>query len=70
MPDISNYEIVKNAFYKKDVLKDVIICPVCDSKNVHILKGEGYKIVGDDLIAFICNDCNKVYEFIDVIYKK
>lgn len=69
MPNISNYEIIKNAFYKKDILKDIIICPVCNSKDIHILKGDGHKIIGDDLIAFICNDCKKIYEFIDVIYK-
>lgn len=70
MPNISNYEIIKNAFYKKDILKYIIICQVCNSKDIHILKGDGHKIIGDDLIAFICNDCKKVYEFIDVIYKK
>lgn len=70
MPDISSYKIVKNAFYKKDVLNDVIVCQVCNSKNIHILKGDGHKIIGDDLIAIICNNCKKVYEFIDVIYKK
>ena len=64
-----NYEKIKNAFYKKDILKDIIICPVCNSKDIHILKGDGHKIIGDDLIAFICNDCKKIYEFIDVIYK-
>lgn len=69
MPNISNYEIIKNAFYKKDILKDIIICPVCNSKDIHILKGDGHKIIGDDLIAFICNDCKKIYEFIDVICK-
>lgn len=70
MPNISNYEIIKNVFYKKYILKDIIICPVCNSKDIHILKGDEHKIIGDDLIAFICNYCKKVYEFIDVIYKK
>lgn len=70
MPDISKYKTVKNAFYKKDVLNDIVLCPICNSNDIHILKGDGYKIIGDDLIALICNDCKKVYEFIDVIYKK
>ena len=44
-------------------------CPKCNSKNISVLKGDGFSIVGADYIAIICNDCKKVYGFNDVKYK-
>ena len=46
-----------------------IKCPKCNSKNISVLKGDGFSIVGADYIAIICNDCKKVYGFNDVKYK-
>ena len=45
--------------------KDVF-CPKCNSKNILIQKGDGYKINGADFIAIICHNCKKVYGFYDV----
>ena len=47
----------------------LIKCPKCNSKNISVLKGDGFSIVGADYIAIICNDCKKVYGFNDVKYK-
>lgn len=65
------YEIVREAFSKNEVFtKDGLICPVCKtSNNISLLKGDGFKIYGDDAIAFICDKCRKEYGFNDVKYK-
>ena len=61
----TGYEIVRDACSQDDEL----ICPVCNSKNIVIQKGEGHNIIGLDFIAIICNDCKKIYGYKDVKYK-
>lgn len=61
----TGYEIVRDACSQNDEL----ICPMCNSKNIVIQKGEGHNIIGLDFIAIICNDCKKIYGYKDVKYK-
>ena len=44
-------------------------CNVCGSDNVSIQKGNGELILGDDRIALVCHDCEKIYKFNDVKYR-
>lgn len=67
--DRNGYEIVRDAYSQNEVMKEEIKCPKCNSKNISVLKGDGFSIVGADYIAIICNDCKKVYGFNDVKYK-
>lgn len=56
----NGYEIVRDVFDKKQVsLDDNPHCPICDSKDIILLKGDGYNIYGDDAIGIICNTCKK-----------
>lgn len=66
----NGYEIVRDVFDKKQVsLDDNPHCPICNSKNIIIQKGDGFNIYGNDAIAIICNNCKKLYGFNDVKYK-
>ena len=66
----NNYEIIRDSFDKKKVsLSSKLHCPICDSKNVILLKGNGQNIYGDDSIGIICDNCKKIYGFNDVKYK-
>ena len=67
--DRNGYEIVRDAYSQNEVMKEEVKCPKCNSKNISVLKGDGFRIVGADYIAIICNDCKKVYGFNDVKYK-
>ena len=67
--DRNGYEIVRDAYSQNEVVKEKIKCPKCNSKNISVLKGDGFSIVGADYIAIICNDCKKVYGFNDGKYK-
>lgn len=67
--DRKGYEIVRDAYSQNEVMKEEVKCPKCNSKNISVLKGDGFSIVGADYIAIICNDCKKVYGFNDVKYK-
>lgn len=67
--DRNGYEIVRDAYSQNEVMKEEVKCPKCNSKNISVLKGDGFSIVGTDYIANICNDCKKVYGFNDVKYK-
>lgn len=67
--DRNGYEIVRNAYSQNEVMKEEAKCPKCNSKNISVLKGDGFSIVGADYIAIICSDCKKVYGFNDVKYK-
>ena len=67
--DRNGYEIVRDAYSQNEVMKEEVKCPKCNSKNISVLKGEGFSIIGADYIAIICNDCKKVYGFNDVKYK-
>lgn len=67
--DRNGYEIVRDAYSQNEVMKEEIKCPKCNSKNISVLKGDGFSIVGADYIAIICNDCKKVYGFNDIKYK-
>ena len=64
-----DYEVVENAFSQKITFKEKILCPVCNSDDIIIQKGEGQYINGLDFIAIICNKCRKKYGFYDVKYK-
>ena len=63
------YEIVRDAYSQKEVMKEDVICPKCHSKDISVIKGDGYSISGADFIGIVCNDCKKVYGFNDVKYK-
>lgn len=61
------FKVIKNALYKK---YDNRKCPNCNSDNITYEKGDGELIIGDDLISLACHDCETIFEFIDVKYKK
>lgn len=63
------FEVVENALSKKDLPSSDIHCQVCDSSNISIQKGNGELIIGDDRIALVCHDCEKIYKFDDVKYR-
>lgn len=66
----NSYEIARDIFDKKQVsLGNNPHCPICDSKDIILLKGNGYNIYSDDAIGIICNACKKVYGFNDVKYR-
>ena len=67
--DRNGYEIVRDAYSQNEVMKEEVKCPKCNSKNISVLKGDGFSIIGADYIAIICNDCKKIYGFNDVKYK-
>lgn len=58
--DRNGYEIVMDAYSQNEVMKEESKCPKCNLKNISVLKGDGFSIVGADYIAIICNDCKKV----------
>ena len=62
------FEIVENALSKKDLPSSDIHCHVCGSGNISIQKGSGELIIGDDRIALVCHDCEKIYKFNDIKY--
>ena len=63
------FEIVKDAISKKDISFINTRCHVCSSDYISFQKGDGELINGDDIIALVCHDCEKVYCFSDVNYK-
>ena len=63
------FKIVRDAYSQNEVMKEEVKCPKCNSKNISVLKGDGFSIIGADYIAIICNDCKKIYGFNDVKYK-
>ena len=63
------FEIVENALSKKDLPSSDIHCHVCGSGNISIQKGSGELIIGDDRIALVCHDCEKIYKFNDIKYR-
>ena len=63
------FEIVDNALSKKDLPSSDIHCHVCGSGNISIQKGSGELIIGDDRIALVCHDCEKIYKFNDIKYR-
>ena len=65
----NGYEIIRDYCKQKDIHKNKVVCPKCNSNNIIIQKGDGYNIYGLDEIAIICNECKKVYGFNDVKYK-
>ena len=67
--DRNGYEIVRDAYSQNEVMKEEVKCSKCNSKNISVLKGDGFSIIGADYIAIICNDCKKIYGFNDVKYK-
>ena len=66
-----NYERIKNTYSFHDANKNGnFICPKCKTSQVSIIKGDGEKIIGCDIVALICDNCKKIYEFKDIKYKK
>lgn len=65
----NGYEIIRDVYSQDEVMKEEVICPNCHSKEISIIKGDGYKINGADFIGIICDNCKKVYGFYDVKYK-
>ena len=64
-----HFEIVRDVYSQNEVMKEEVKCPKCNSKNISVLKGDGFGIIGADYIAIIFNDCKKIYGFNDVKYK-
>ena len=66
----NGYEIIRDFCSQNDIYKNnEIVCPKCNSKDIIIQKGNGFNIIGSDVIAIICNNCQKVYGFNDVKYR-
>jgi 3-oxoacid CoA-transferase subunit A len=66
----TGYEILRDKCSLNDVFtKNGVFCPICNSEDIIIQKGNGELINGFDAIACICNKCKKVYGFSDVNYK-
>ena len=63
------FEIVENALSKKDLQSSDVRCHVCGSDNISIQKVAGELIIGDDRIALVCHDCEKIYKFNDIKYR-
>ena len=64
------YKVVKGKYKQDLVLKNNDIkCPKCNSNRISLMKGDGEQIIGCDIIAIICHDCKKIYEFSDIKYK-
>lgn len=64
------FEVVENALSKKNLPSNDIHCHICGSSNISIQKGNGELIIGDDRIALVCHDCEKIYKFYDVNIKQ
>lgn len=64
--DNEGYEIIRDA-YSVNVLKNRA-CPKCKSKEIILVKGNGYDIDGYDVIGITCKECKKTYGFYDVKY--
>ena len=63
------YEIIRDYCGQNDILiRRKIRCPKCHSKDVVLLKGNGFEIIGNDTIGILCNSCKKLYGFNDVKY--
>lgn len=67
--DSNGYEIIRDVYSKGEALKEELVCPKCKSKDIVLMKGDGFNIYGIDFIGLICNKCRKVYGFNDVSYK-
>ena len=65
----NSYEILRDAYSQDEVMKEAVICPKCHSKDILVIKGDGFRIDGADFIGITCNKCKKVYGFHDVNYK-
>lgn len=44
--DRNGYEIVREAYSQNEVMKEEVKCPKCNSKDISVLKGDGFSIVG------------------------
>lgn len=64
-----DFEIVENALSKKDLPSSDIHCHDCGSDNISIHKESGELIIGDDRIALVCHDCEKIYKSNDIKYR-
>ncbi len=64
-----NYSISSRMFSKDVALVRIIKCPVCNSKDILLEKGDGENIIGFDGLGIICNNCKKIYIFYDVEFK-
>lgn len=67
--DRNGYEIIRDAYSQYEVMKEEVFCPKCHSKDISVIKGDGFRIDGADFIGITCNNCKKVYGFNDVNYK-
>lgn len=64
------YEVSDLMFSQEVSCGERVNCPMCDSSDILVLKGDGFIINGLDFIGIICNRCKKVYYFYDVKFKK
>ena len=65
----NGYEIIRDAYSQDEVMKEEVNCPKCHSKDISVIKGDGFNINGADFIGINCDNCKKVYGFNDVNYK-
>ena len=64
------YKVIKSKMKQSEVLSQKDIkCPICNSNKIALMKGNGEEIIGCDIIAIICHDCEKIFEFSDIKYK-
>lgn len=64
------FEIVKDALSKNEINDRNVYCHICGSNNVTFQKRNGKLILGDDLVALVCHNCEKIYCFNDVKYRR
>lgn len=63
------FDKVENAISKKDYSFKDSNCPKCKSNNITFEKGDGERILGNDITAIVCHDCEKIYKFTDIKYR-
>jgi len=64
------FEIIKTDLKQEEVLsQEKIKCPICNSDKITLEKGDGEKMIRCDIIAFVCHNCEKIFEFSNIRYK-
>lgn len=64
-----DYNISSHMFSKNVALVKIVKCPVCNSEDILLEKGNGENIIGFDGLGIICNNCKNIYLFYDVEFK-
>ncbi len=64
--DSNGNEIIRDYCSQEELIESK--CPQCQSENICLIKGNGFHILGSDIIGIKCNHCKKIYGFNDVKY--